>query len=691
MYREEAKERIEKLKSLIFYHRSQYHTHDVETISPAALDQLKHELAQLEEEFPEFVTSDSPTQRIGGEPLNEFQKHTHKVPMTSMNDVFDEGELEQWVTRNQNILTKAGIKNPIEFYVELKLDGLAISLIYQKERLQAAATRGNGQVGELITENAKTVHDIPLKMEIDADRISKKLNILRKGWGDEFLVLYRGSLDVRGEVYVRFRDFELVNKEMMQAGKKPFANPRNLAAGSLRQLDSRITASRRLSFFAWQLVNDFGQKTQSEEHFLLEALGFPILKEYAVFDNMREVEKFHSKMYNMRQNIDFAYDGVVIKVNQKDLQRALGFVGKGPRYQIAYKFEAEEATTVVEDIKVQVGRTGKVTPVAIMRPVHVYGVTVTHATLHNQNEINRLGLLIGDTVIVRRAGDVIPEIVQVLPGLRTGREQEFSMPTHCPMCESRLERKIGQVNLMCPNSACPARTMRHLTYFVSKNAFDIEGLSEKVLTKLENAGLIQNEVDILKLTYDEVKILEGMGEKSAQNLIQNIKKSKEIDFYRFIQALGIPYIGEQTAKELAKKFETIDELMQATFEEFEAVDDIGQVVARSLVDFFSLQSNVHKIQGMLDSGVQIQYPPKSKKVGFFSGKTVVITGTMEKYSRSEIKALIEQQGGKVSSSLSAKTDYLVAGENPGSKLDKAEQLGVKIVNEDFILARINES
>jgi DNA ligase (NAD+) len=689
MNRSDAKERIEKLKSEIAFHRGQYHTHDVETISPAALDQLKHELALLEEQFPEFITPDSPTQRIGGEPLSEFTKHTHEVPMTSMNDVFDEGELEQWVTRNQNILTKAGIGETIVFYVELKLDGLAISLVYQNESLQTAATRGNGQIGELITENAKTVHDIPLELDLDVDKITQKLNKMRKGWGDDFRSLYQGSLEVRGEVYVRFRDFELVNQEMKKDGKKPFANPRNLAAGSLRQLDSRITARRRLSFFAWQLVTDLGQKTQAEEQYLLQFLGLPTLKENSVFATIQEVEDFHAKMYRMREKIDFAYDGLVIKVNQKDLQRELGFVGKGPRYQIAYKFEAEEATTVVEDIKVQVGRTGKVTPVAIMRPVHVYGVTVTHATLHNQDEIDRLGLRIGDTVIVRRAGDVIPEIVQVLPGMRTGKEQEFRMPLECPMCGTELVQKEGQVNVLCPNMQCPARTMRHLTYFVSKNAFDIEGLSEKVLTKLENAGLVQNEVDILNLAYDEVKILEGMGEKSASKLIGNIEKSKQIEFYRFIQALGIMHVGEQTAKELAQSFESLDSLRRATFEEFEEIDDIGEVVAQALVAYFASEQNRKKIEGMLEAGVQIKYPDRSKKEGFFSGKTVVITGTMEKYSRSEAKELIEKQGGKVSGSVSAKTDYLVAGEKAGSKLAKAEQLGVKVIDEDRFLELVD--
>lgn len=681
MNRSDVKERIEKLKSEIAYHRGQYHIHDVETISPAALDQLKHELARLEEEFPEFITPDSPTQRIGGEPLSEFEKHTHRVPMTSMNDVFDEAELEQWVSRNQNILAKAGIEESVDFYVELKLDGLAISLVYENESLSVAATRGNGQVGELITENAKTVHDIPLRLDISIEDIAETLDKKRVGWGADFENLYKGQIEARGEVYVRFRDFELVNQAMSEAGKKSFANPRNLAAGSLRQLDSRITARRRLSFFAWQLVTDLGQATQAEEQFLLKVLGFPTLQENSVFATIQEVEEFHKHMYEMREKIDFAYDGLVIKVNQKDLQRELGFVGKGPRYQIAYKFEAEEATTVVEDIKVQVGRTGKVTPVAIMRPVHVYGVTVTHATLHNQEEIDRLGLRIGDTVIVRRAGDVIPEIVQVLPGMRTGKEIEFQMPTVCPVCGTELVQKEGQVNTLCPNRQCPARTMRHLTYFVSKNAFDIEGLSEKVLAKLENAGLVQNEVDVLNLAYDEVKILDGMGEKSAQKLIQNIEKSKTIDFYRFIQALGISYVGEQTAKELAQRFETLEDLCRASYEQFESVDDIGEVVAQSLVDYCSSEENQKKIEGMLAAGVKIQYPDRSRKEGFFSGKTVVITGTMEKYSRSEAKELIEKQGGKVSGSVSAKTDYLVAGEKAGSKLAKAEKFGVEIIDE----------
>lgn len=673
----EAYKRIEALKKEITVHRSNYHTHNTETLSEGALDTLKHELAMLEEQYPELVTSDSPTQRVGGDVLDGFIKHTHTVPMMSLGDVFAEDELADWMRRNTSFLGREG--GNIEYFAELKLDGLAVSLGYQDFQLSFGATRGNGVVGETVTHNVKTIHDIPLALPVlDPGQVAE-LNRIRSGWGDTVAHLWNGTLEVRGEVYVRQSDFEKVNNDMLHQGKAPFANTRNLAAGSLRQLDSSIAAARRLSFFAWSLVTDFGQKSQYEEWRLLQVFGFPVVAEICQGKEVTDFAAFHQQMYSKRSQIDFAYDGLVIKVNNKDLQQQLGFVGKGPRFMIAYKFEAEEATTQIQDIRVQVGRTGKVTPVAILEPVHVYGVTVTHATLHNQDEIDRLEVKIGDTVVVRRAGDVIPEIVRVLPGLRVGTEQDFVFPSECPVCHTPLHQKDGQVNRICPNLQCPARTLRHLSYFVSKQAFDIRGLSEKLLEKLENAGLVQNELDILNLSYDELRILPGMGDLSAQNIISAIESSKHISFARFIQALGIPYVGEQTAKSLARVFPSIQAFMDASYEDFEAIDDIGEIVAQALIDYFAQESSQTKIQGFLDSGVTIKYPEVQISAGFFAGKTVVITGSFDEYSRSDITARIEAQGGKVSSSVSAKTDYVIAGAEAGSKREKAQKLGVPIL------------
>ncbi len=675
----EAKQRIEVLKKEINLHRSNYHTYNTETISDSALDTLKHELANLEADYPQFITPDSPTQRVGGDVLDGFIKQEHTVPMMSLADVFNSDELRDWMQRNQKILGQS--EGEIEYFAELKLDGLAVSVGYQDYQLTYGATRGNGVIGENVTHNVKTIHDIPLRLNA-LDVVQRDaLNAVRPGWGTSLADRWDGTLEVRGEVYVRQSDFEQVNREMLQQHKSPFANTRNLAAGSLRQLDSSIAAERKLSFFAWALVTDLGQQSQYEEWCLLKVLGFPVVAETLRGYEVKDFEHFHQEMYNKRSRIDFAYDGVVIKVNHKDLQSQLGFIGKGPRFMIAYKFEAEEATTKIQDIQVQVGRTGKITPVAIMEPVHVYGVTVTQASLHNQDEIDRLGVRIGDTVVVRRAGDVIPEIVRVLPGLRVGRERKFQIPFQCPVCQTDLIQKEGQVNRMCPNLQCPARTMRHLTYFVSKQAFDIRGLSEKMLEKLENAGLVQNEEDILNLRYDDLRVLPGMGDVSAHNIVTAVQKAKHISFARFIQALGIPHIGEQTAKSLARNFDSIQSLMQATLDEFTSIDDIGDTVARSLVEYLEKQSNQEKIQKFFEAGGIIQYPQASSQVGFFCGKTVVITGSFEQYARPDLVRKIEQQGGKVSSSVSSQTDYLLAGTKAGSKLNKAKSLNVDILDE----------
>lgn len=673
---QEISERILKLRQEIQKHRSNYHIQDISSISGGALDSLMHELSQLEAEFPELITPDSPTQRVGGEVLLDFEKITHTIPMVSLNDVFDESELQQWESRNIGIVDK--LKN-WQYFVELKLDGLAVSIRYDNYSLIQALTRGNGQEGENITHNIKTIQDIPLTLN-SQEQIVDKLRKYDKDLADRFINIWQGTCEIRGEAYIRYSQLQLLNQKLKSQGQSEYANVRNLAAGTLRQLDSSIAASRGLSFFAWGLITDLGQTTQQEEYWMLEALGIPVVKENKLVETIQQVQVYYEQILNLRESIDFAYDGVVVKVNDKSVQNQLGFTGKGPRFMIAYKFPAEEVTTQVIDIISQVGRTGKVTPVAIMKPVNVYGVTVTRATLHNQDEIERLGLMIGDTIIIRRAGDVIPEIVKVIPELRIGSEKAYIYPNSCPECATILIQEKDQVNKYCPNTRCPARHIEYLAYAVSMEGFSIDGLSKKLLLKLQDAGIIQHISDIFNLSLDDIRITAGFGEKSAQNLFNSIQKSKKITFRKFIQALGIPMVGSQTALQLARHFQTLDNLLQANLDQLKFIPDIGDKVSDSIIKYIQNQNNLHIIQELLKSGISIDYGVK--QVGIWNNKTICITGTFEKFSRQELKDLIEAQGGVVSSQISSQTDILLVGEKAGSKLAKAKNLGIQIITED---------
>ena len=667
MKKTEAKQRIEKLKEVISYHRYLYHVLNRQEISDAALDSLKHELYQLEERYPEFITPDSPTQRVAGEPLEGFVKVKHEVPMLSIEDVFSEKELLDW----ENYLKRLQpSRHPFEYFAELKIDGFAMALIYETGILKCGATRGDGKVGEDVTQNLKTIESIPLKLETrgpSSGKIKKKI-------------------EVRGEVYMRKEAFEKVNQERKKKGEALYANPRNLAAGSIRQLDPKLAASRPLEFLAYDLITDLGQKTHSEEHQILKALGFKTDSYAKICQNLEEAIGLWRKIAKERATLPHLIDGVVVIVNDNDLFSKLGVVGKSPRGMRAFKFSPKQATTILKDIKLQVGRTGAITPVAYLKPVEVGGVTVSRATLHNTEEIKRLGVKIGDTVIVGRAGDVIPEVIKVLPKLRTGKEKKFQMPKVCPVCGRKLMRKAKEVVWRCENPDCRARRREFLYHFTSKKAFDIEGLGPKIIDQLMDENLISRAPDIFELKEGDLMPLERFAEKSSQNLVEAIQKSKKITLPRFIYSLGIRHVGEETAIDLANYSGSIDKLKKASREELEKIPDIGGKVSESIYNWFQQKRNQKLIEDFLKAGVKI-LPPEivGKKL---QGLTFVITGTLQLMSRTEAEKKIRLQGGHPQSSLSKQTDYLVAGSEPGSKLEKAKELGVKTIGEKEFLEMI---
>jgi len=661
-----ARQRIEKLKKAINYHRYLYHVLNRQEISDAALDSLKHELYQLEEHYPEFITPDSPTQRVAGEPLEGFVKVKHEVPMLSIEDVFSEKELLGW----EGYLKRLEPSAKLEYFAELKIDGFAITLIYETGILKGGATRGDGKVGEDVTQNLKTIESIPLKLEIS--RLS--------GWLPDKL---NGRIEIRGEVYMAKESFEKVNQERKKKGEPLYANPRNLAAGSIRQLNPKLAASRPLEFLAYDLITDLGQKTHSEEHQILKALGFKTDSYAKICQNLEEAIVLWRKIAKERVILPYLIDGVVVIVNDNDLFGKLGVIGKSPRGMRAFKFFPKQATTILKDIKLQVGRTGAITPVAYLKPVEVGGVTVSRATLHNEDEIKRLGVKIGDTVIVGRAGDVIPEVIKVLPKLRTGQEKKFQMPKTCPVCGRKLARKAKEVVWRCENPDCQARRREFLYHFTSKKAFNIEGLGPKIIDQLIDENLISRPPDIFELKEGDLLPLERFAEKSAQNLVKAFSNSKEITLSRFIYSLGIRHVGEETAIDSARYFGSIDELKKASREELEKIPDIGSKVSESIYNWFQQKRNQKLIDDLTKVGVKIL---PSEMVGKkLQGLTFVITGTLELMSRTEAEKKIRLQGGHPLNSLSKQTDYLVVGKEPGSKLEKAKELGVEIINEKEFL------
>lgn len=660
MNKPDAKSRIEKLRKEINRLRYLYHVLDQQEISEAALDSLKHELYVLEQEYPEFITSDSPTQRIGGKPLEKFQKVRHQVRQWSFNDAFSEEEILDFDKRIQKILSEQGEKKGqiLDYTAELKIDGLHVVLTYEKGLLKFGATRGDGKVGEDVTQNLKTIESIPLKLNQEIDVI------------------------VEGEVFMSKDVFEKLNREKAKKGEPLFANPRNAAAGAIRQLDPQVTRERKLSCFIYDLSAIKGfrvPETQAAELEFLKSLGFKVSDKWRHISSIEEVFDFWKHWQKAKDKENYWIDGIVLKLNSRELQELVGYTGKAPRWAIAFKFPAEQTTTVVEDIKIQIGRTGALTPVAHLVPVVVAGSKVSRATLHNQDEIARLDVRIGDTVVIQKAGDIIPEVVSVVFALRDGSEKKFAMPSKCPFCNADVMQRKGEVAYFCPNKSCFAVELRKLSHFVSKKAFNIEGLGPNKIKQLAEEGLVSDFADIFELKKGDLEILEGFGEKSAENLLNSIAKAKKVTFSRFIYALGIRHIGEEMAINLAKTFGNLDNIKSLDIAQLESVNDIGPKVAESVFEYFRSEENLKLVEKILRSGVEIRQEEKGTQK--LAGLSFVITGILESYSRDGIKELIRNLGGEVHSSVSQKTNYVVAGEKPGGKLKEAQNLGVRILNE----------
>lgn len=687
----EIKQRIEKLREEVNFHRYLYHVLDKQEISDSALDSLKHELKRLETQYPEFITPDSPTQRVGSQPLAKFKKISHKTPMISLEDIFNEEEFLAWEKRNSKIASL-----PYQYFSELKIDGFAISLIYKNGVFINGSTRGDGLIGEDVTQNLKTIESIPLKLRLPSKEEFSETSLTLSVYENYLNYFKNEEIEIRGEVYLTKKEFERINLEQKRKGLEPFANPRNIAAGTIRQLDPKTAKERRLEFLAYDLVTDVGQNYHSEKHKILKLIGFKTDKMAKITETIKEVTQFWKEILNHREKLQYQIDGLVITINDIKTFNKLGVVGKAPRGAIAYKFPPEEAATMIEDIIIQVGRTGVLTPIAKLRPINIGGVTVSRASLHNQDEIKRLDLKIGDTVIVARAGDVIPDIIRILPKLRTGHEKEFKMPKFCPVCEEKIIKTKDEVNYRCINKNCPAIQKEQIYHFISKKAFNIVGLGPKIIDRFFELGLIKDAADIFYLNKKNIEPLERFAEKSADNIISTIENSKQIPLRKFIYALGIFHIGEETANDLANHFEVLEKIKNAAILELNSIRDIGDIVSKSIYEWFQNKDNIKFIDKLLKAGVKIinpknlktaSYSPRSSygEAGKLKAKIFVLTGELKSMSRDEAKEKIRLLGGDVSKSVSKKTDYVVAGENSGSKYEKAKQLGIKIINEEGFL------
>jgi DNA ligase (NAD+) len=661
--------RVEKLRREIERHLRLYHVEDSPEIPDAEYDALFHELVRLEEEHPELATPDSPTQRVGAKPAEGFAEVRHRVPMLSLANAFDDDDVANFDRRCREGLDREAV----EYACELKFDGLAVTLAYADGLFVQGATRGDGAVGEDVTNNLKTIHAIPLRLE------GKKPPRL---------------LEVRGEVLMLRKDFEAVNKRALEAGEKTFVNPRNAAAGGLRQLDPRLTAKRKLSFFAYGLGAVEGWSVPPTHSKLLDALGemgFPVSKERRVAKGAEGLLKFYRDMGAKRPQLAYDIDGVVYKVNSFADQNHLGYVSRAPRFAVAHKYPAEEATTELVEIDFQVGRTGAITPVARLKPVFVGGTTVTNATLHNEDEIRRKDIWKGDTVVVRRAGDVIPEVARVQK--KGPRDTEFRMPKKCPVCGSAVARSEDEAVARCTGGLfCPAQRKQSLLHFAGRRAMDIEGLGDKLVDQLVDGGVVRTPADLYKLGVAKLAALERMAEKSAANVHAAIEKSKDTTLGRFVYALGIRNVGEVTAKDLASHFGAIDRIMDADAEQLEEVPDVGPVVAESIAAFFRERHNREVVEQLRAAGVHWPEGARAKKAaaGPFAGKIVVLTGTLGSMGRDDAKERIEAAGGKVTGSVSKKTDYVVAGSEAGSKLDRATELGIRVLDENEFLKLLEE-
>lgn len=684
----EVKKRLAKLRAEINIHNHAYHVLNEPKITDSEYDRLFEELLKLEKEFPELITPDSPSGRVGGEPLESFKKIKHEKPMLSLNDTFSELETTEWLERCRNFLNKAETSaNLEEFYCELKVDGLAMELIYENGCFVLGSTRGDGLVGEDVTQNLKTVQAIPLSLnspEFSAIELKKeKLN-------PTDFELSPAKLIVRGEVFLSRSEFEKINRKAKTNNEKIYANPRNVAAGSIRQLDPKITAGRKLDCFIYEIVTDLGQKTHAEEHALLKALGFKTGPYNTSVKGLSEVFKFRNEWEKKREKLDYEIDGTVIVLNDNKTRGALGVVGKAPRGAVAFKFAPREKTTKLKNIIIQVGRTGVLTPVAELEPVELGGVIISHATLHNADEIERLDVRLGDTVFLSRAGDVIPKITGVLNNLRIGTEKKFKMPTRCPADGSPVIK--DGVFHRCSNPECGARRREKVYHFASRRAFDLRGLGPKIVDRFFDEGLITDAADLFGLQLEDLISLPRFGEKSANKLIKEIAERREISQARFIFGLGIEQVGEETARAIAMRFPIVsgkpidleNSYSKFSAEDWQVISDIGPKVAESLINWFKRKNNINFLHKLNNFGAH--FIAENKKTnGPLMGKTLVFTGTLEKNSREVAKELARQAGGEVSESVSKKTDYLVAGSEAGSKLDKAKSLGVKILSEEDFL------
>ncbi|MCB0211262.1 MAG: NAD-dependent DNA ligase LigA [Anaerolineae bacterium] len=664
--------RLIELRDEINYHLYRYHTLDDPVISDAEYDQLLNELRAIEEEHPEYITPDSPTQRVGAEPLSVFEKVNHPIPMTSLGNAFDDADMRNWLARVGRILPDGVTIDDLEFVVEPKIDGLAIALTYENGLLVRGATRGNGTVGENVTPNVRTIKNIPL-------RIPAKSNGLQPPQ----------RIEVRGEVYMPIAEFNAFNKAQLDKGDRVYANPRNFAAGSLRQLDSKITAQRPLAFFSYAIgyVEGADIETQQQALDYLKKLGFPVNPDILHTNNLESVLDFIHTWMERRNQLPYDADGAVVKIDSFDLQEQLGVVGNAPRWAIAYKFPAQEATTKLLAIKGNVGRTGQITPYAELEPVNIGGVTVSQATLHNYDDIAKKDIREGDTVVVKRAGDVIPQVVKPILDLRPADSVPVQPPERCPVCDEPTSRQGDDVALFCINAACPAQLVRQIEYFVSRAAMDIEGFGIKIGEQLAVEGLLHDIADIYFLERDQLLGLEGFAGKKADNLLTGIEQSKKQPFDRFITGLGMRYVGSTVSELITAAFPSIDQLSQASQEDLESIEGVGPRIAESIVAWFSRPANQALIEKFRQAGVTLaitKSSPHDDTPQSLAGLTFVITGTLPTWSRDEAKEFIEQHGGKVTGSVSKKTDYLVLGENPGSKANKAQTLNIPTLDEESL-------
>ncbi len=664
---QQIQDKLNQLRETLHYHGVKYYVEDSPEIPDAEYDRLMRELLDIEAQHPELISQDSPSQRVGGAPLSAFESVAHEIPMLSLDNAFDDSELNSFHKRMSDRLPLAKFD---AFCCEPKLDGLAVSLLYENGVLVQAATRGDGATGENITENVRTIKAIPLKLYGD-------------GWP--------ARIEVRGEVFMPKAGFEKLNEQALKKGEKVFVNPRNAAAGSLRQLDSKITATRPLSFYAYSVGVVEGatlSKSHYERFLQLKGWGLPMCPETRLVGTLDEVKAYYQDILARRDELGYEIDGVVIKVDDVSLQEQLGFVARAPRWAIAYKFPAQEEITTLNEVEFQVGRTGAITPVAKLEPVFVGGVTVSNATLHNADEIARLGVMIGDCVMIRRAGDVIPQIVSVVTERRPDDAREITFPTHCPVCNSEVERVEGEAVARCSGGlVCQAQRKEALKHFVSRKALDVDGLGDKVIEQLVDREMVETPADLFKLSAGVLTVLDRMGPKSAQNVVDALNKSKETSLPRFLYSLGIREVGEATAANLAQHFKTLEAVKIATHEQLIEVQDIGAIVASHITAFFAQEKNLNVIDELIEQGIcWAEIEDKGDDVPQpLAGKTVVLTGTLSQLSRNDAKAALQNLGAKVTGSVSKKTDILFAGENAGSKLAKAQELGIEVRSEQDLI------